>query len=178
MARRIVSPSRFLVGRRGERRQTLWFDFGLAQFTLTVSGGTIYYSLNAAALALRPFTVIRSRFEMMIRSDQVGASEDQFGAFGFAIVSDQAVAVGVSAVPTPVTDLGSDLWFVHQPMLHSMAFASSSGFDTNRGARYSVDSKAMRKVEDGQDLVGVGEFATGGSGLNISVMGRMLVKTH
>ena len=36
------------------------------------------------------------------------------------MVSDQAVAVGVSAIPTPVTELSSDLWFVHQWIMNSV----------------------------------------------------------
>ena len=93
-----------------QKRLTSWFQFQPIRVT-GAAGGTIMFSLNAAALALRPFTIVRSRFEVGIISDQTAATEDQLGAIGMAVVSDQAVAVGVTAVPTPITDMGSDLWF-------------------------------------------------------------------
>ena len=57
------------------KRQTSWFQFVGADVTMTVTGGTIIFSLNAAALALRPFTVIRSHFELQLQSDQAAAIE-------------------------------------------------------------------------------------------------------
>ena len=53
----------------GPKRQTSWFQFQQNEATLTAVGGFIFYSLNAAALAFRPFTVVRSHFELMLRSD-------------------------------------------------------------------------------------------------------------
>ena len=94
-----------------QKRLTSWFQFVPTQVSLTAAGGTIIFSLNAAALALRPFTVVRTRFKYMVISDQAAAIEIQAGAIGMAVVSDQSVAVGVTAVPTPITDMGSDLWF-------------------------------------------------------------------
>ena len=48
----------------------------------------------------------------MVESDQSAATELFIGNLGLAVVSDQATAVGVTAVPTPATDRGSDLWFL------------------------------------------------------------------
>ncbi len=159
---------------RGPKRLSSWFQFQAQDVTMTAVGGTVVFSLNAAALALRPFTIVRSRFELMLRSDQSAAIEQQAASFGIAVVSDQAVAVGVTAVPTPNTDMASDLWFVHQNL-----FADEMGLlDTMRAAtKVSVDSKAMRKVDIGQDIVVVGEFG-GFSGCKLSVSGRMLVKVN
>ncbi len=159
----------------GPRRETEWFDFGITEFTMAAPGGTIFYSLNAAALALRPFTIIRTIMEIDLRSDQAAAIETQSGAFGWCVVSDQASAIGVTAVPTPTTDLGSDLWF-----LHKIIFADESNLtDRTRGAtRVSIESRAMRKVEQGSDVVGVGEANTGSFGMIMKTGGRMLVKLH
>ena len=45
--------------------------------------------------------------------------------------------------------------------------------------QYEIDSKAMRKVDIGQDLVIVGELATGQSaGFTMTTGGRMLVKVN
>ena len=67
-----------------------------------------------------------------------------------AVVSDQAVGVGVTAVPTPITDLGSSLFFLYQMFIGN----SSSQVDLTLPANIKfLDSKAMRKVEVGSDLI-------------------------
>jgi len=177
MANRVFrSRSPQAVG-RGPRRKTLWIGVAIAQQSVTAAGGTIFNSLNAAALALRPFTVVRSRFTIMVRSDQTAASEDFFGAYGIAVVSDQALAIGVTAVPTPVVDSSSDLWLAHTFFMGSVR--SPSAASQYLGGIYAnFDSKAMRKVEDGQDLITVTEFSGVGNGMVVASAGRILVKLH
>ena len=160
------------------RRQSDWFSVQWVGNTLTVAGGTLYSSLSAAALALRPFTIVRTRLLVTVRSDQEIATEDQFGAIALAVVSDQAAAIGVTAIPTPITDLDSDLFFVHQMVANSWQFSTAVG-SGQRFASYDVDSKAMRKVNADQDVVMVGEVDTNaGSGMLLAAGGRMLIKTH
>ena len=160
-----------------KRRETTWFQFQPEQATLAAAGGaSLLFTLNAAALALRPFTIVRSRFEIDLRSDQAAAVEEQRAAMGIAVVSDQAVAIGVTAIPTPMTDLGSNLWFLHQ-----IIFADESSLTdrTRPSSKISIDSKAMRKVEVGQDVVVVVETASSvGLGAIITVGGRMLTKNN
>ena len=54
-------------------------------------------------------TVTRSRGAMMVRSDQSAASETQIGAMGMIVVSDDAFAAGITALPGPATDVGNDV---------------------------------------------------------------------
>jgi len=172
-SRLIRSHSSRLV--RGSKRHTFWFGFGVASTTLSATGGTIIYNLNAGALALRPFTVVRTISEFFLSSDQAAAIETQQVAFGWAVVSDQASAIGVSAVPTPTTDLGSELWFFHK-----FIFGDESNLTdrTRSGQRVSVESRAMRKVDEGQDVVGVAELDAGSTGAALVTGGRMLIKLH
>ncbi len=168
MARRIVT--------RGPRRKTLWLQF---QHTSTTNAGaagtaTIIYSLNAAALALWPFTIVRSHWAFYLSSDQAAAAESQSCLWGAAVVSDQAVAIGVTAVPTPNTDLGSSLWFAIKGM---NANASNLTDVTNGGQYFELDSKAMRKVDTGQDIVIVEENPST-PGYVLKAVGRILVKTN
>jgi len=156
----------------------MWISFNWERATMTSEGGTLLASLNAAALALTPFTIIRTRMNIHVISDQAAANELQFGAVGAAVVSLQASAIGVTAVPTPVTDMGSDLFFVHQNYV-------GAGFGTGvaapgriEGQFLTVDSKAMRKVNDDQDLVLVTEFDSEGGGQIVSVAARFLLKLH
>ncbi len=165
-----------LVLRGGRnRRESLWADHTPVSVNLTAVGGTIFTSGNAALLALRPFTIVRTRVTLFVRSDQEAASEFQVGAYGHAVVSDQAEAIGVTAVPTPITDMASDLWFVHQMVMSEYVLGEGS-----RSRPWLIDSKAMRQVEEGEQLITVGEFASGaaGNGLIIAAGGRFLIKLH
>ncbi len=158
-------------------RLTTWFQFVPTETTMASTGSTVLvFTLNAAALALRPFTVVRSHFLIGLRSDQAAAIEVQRAAMGIAVVSDQASAVGITAVPTPVTEAGSNLWLLHQ-----FIFADESNLtDRTRGETHTqVDSKAMRKVEVGEDLVVVVENGGGSVGGSIiTLAGRLLVKNN
>ncbi len=169
----------FIRGGRS-RRESLWIGVAPASNVLAgASNAVLSHTLNAAALALRPFTVVRSRILWHVKSDQTGALEDYFAGFGVAVISDQAAAIGITAVPTPMTDISSDLWFVYEQAMSQFLFISGVGVDPNAGVLTRVDSKAMRKVEDGQDIGIVQEnsgiFAGGSTN---TVSGRFLVKLH
>jgi len=114
--------------------------------------------------------------EFQIATDQSSTLEDQVVGFGLAVVSDEAVAVGVSAVPTPITEMASHLWFLHTILF---ADASNVAASVRPATRRSIDSKAMRKVEVGSDIIVVAEVPAGVSdGTEITVGGRMLVKNN
>jgi len=160
------------------RRESLWFGGAEFQSTL-VAANTVQLvsSLNAAALALRPFTVVRSRGTLHITTDAVAGSEDQWGAFGAAVVSDQASAIGVTAIPTPFTDSDSDLWFVYETMIQNFLVTTDIGRLLG-GYQIPVDSRAMRKVEDGQDIVLVTEAGSLSAGIVLRGFIRQLIKLH
>ncbi len=158
-----------------QRRETLWVGFTPTETTFTATGGTLLFSLSAAGLALRPFTIVRTRLNLYIRSDQVAAREIQSGAVGVAVVSEQAEAIGISAIPTPVTDLESDLWLLWTIVQSSSTAGSDGGVD---GKGMEIDSKAMRKVADGDQVVVVGELSGLSNGFQLTVGGRMLLKLH
>jgi len=167
-----------LVLRGGRNiRESSWFF--LTPLEVSIGGSdtaTLFGSLNAAALALRPFTIVRSRYEWYGRADVVTGGEEWGGAFGVCVVSDQAAAIGVTAVPTPITDTGSDLFFVYEQM-----FGRFGGTQVEEvGARKTIDSKAMRKVNDSEDMVLVLE--SGAAAISSSLVsiigGRFLVKLH
>ncbi len=168
-----------LVLRGGKnRRESLWIGGLEARTTIAgASGAVLLSSLNAAALALRPFTVVRTRGAMYLQSDQTGANEFQAVAYGRAVVSDQASAIGITAVPTPVTDDGSDLWYMYEWLFNDFTFVSGVGFG-QAGRFKEIDSRAMRKVEDGQDMVSVVESGANTFGLAVHTFTRTLVKLH
>ncbi len=174
-----MAGKRGYVMRRGVmRRETMWISGGIAATTMaTASTAVLSGSLNAAALALRPFTVVRVRGMLHSRSDQISADEGYSCSFGLAVVSDQASAIGVTAVPTPDTDRGSDLFFVFEDMIGHFGFTTGTGYRQLGEAR-GFDSKAMRKVNDDQDVVVTKEATSISNGVILTDVFRMLLKLH
>ncbi len=164
---------------RGGRsvRESLWIGGTMIIDDLDTSGVVLSSSLSAAVLALRPFTVVRTRGSLSMLSDQFANTEDQQVAYAFCVVSDQAVAIGVTAVPTPLTDSDSDLYFVYETMMSRILVASAIGINAVAVERI-IDSKAMRKVEDGQQVIAVAEAPASSEGLRLYSYNRILIKLH
>ena len=168
--------------RRNSRmvRETLWIA-GSSLRTTVASANTavLITALNAAALALRPFTVVRIRGRVGVRSDQVATGELQDVAYGQCVVSEQASAIGVTAVPTPANDDGSDLFFVYARLMAEFVQSSGVGFESS-GLQdvQDIDSRAMRKVEEGQDLIEVIEASSISDGAIVRTYSRTLIKLH
>ena len=159
------------------RRESLWLAVvttatGLA----TASTAAIINTLNAAGLALRPFTVVRTRGTWLLTSDQAVASESFAAGIAACVVSDQAAAIGVTAVPTPVTDKGSDLFFMYDWNAGGFSFGTNIGFGEERIVK-DYDSRAMRKVNEDQEPVFVIENDAF-DGLLLTHSARMLIKLH
>ena len=160
-------------------RKTFWFAGLQAQTTLAAaSSAAIVTSLNAAALSLRPFTIVRTRGIWSVMSDQVGADENQFVAYGSIVVFDEAVAVGITAVPTPV-DQSQSPWIYYDVAMQRFLFSSAIGLNPNMAPeRYVIDSKSMRKVEEGQDLIEVIQNGALGQGATVQTFVKTLIKLH
>jgi len=171
LARRAF-PTRVI---RGARRSNIWLDVNLGLDTQPASTCSLLGILGASALALRPFTIVRTRLEIRYSSDQSGVSENPFGGFGMIVINDKAAALGITAIPCPITNSNDD-WFVWQGMADQFAFGDATGF-AQVGQRYDIDSKAMRKVDSGDDVGIVFEQAAAVGALT-SMSGRMLVKLH
>ena len=159
----------------GPRRTSLWIGLDLS-VTIPVSSAVLMGVLNAAALALRPFTVVRTRGLLHILSDQAAVTESPSGAFGMMIASDEATTAGAASLPDPLTNSDAP-WFVWEPLSLQFNFLTSSGFDADAGHQYMVDSKSMRKVGNNEDIVIVGANSVG-NGAIYRFIGRILVKLH
>ena len=157
-------------------RQTNWFAITPATTTVAGGGAVLTQSLSAAGLAKRPFTIERTHLFLHVTSDQLAADEFVFGAVGMCVVSDQAAAIGVTAVPTPITDIQSDLWYLHQMYGTDFPLNTAVGFDGDGGHQYQIDSHAKRKVNDDQDVIIVLENAGISFGGLVRIGGRFLIK--
>ena len=143
---------------------------------------TTYTNLAAATAILDSFftaedpeTVIRVVGTLNIQSDQVAGGEEPFGAIGLCVVSDQAFAIGVTAIPTPYTDASSDLWLMHRFWQAPIAVATAASI-ARVDTLVDLTSKAMRKINPDQTLVLVIENGAGAHGVEYRLDVRVLAK--
>ena len=175
MAGRVRSHS--VVVRRGSTgRPTHWGISFQTSAPVNIAGGSKVLVVSTAGLLTNPFTIIRSRGFCSIQTDQVIASENQIGAFGIAKVTSLARAAGVASIPGPQTDATWDGWFVHGSFGERFDFVTGAAFDPMMAHTYPIDSKAMRKVDGGDDdiVFVVENFGTNGFRANFAV--RFLIK--
>jgi len=97
-------------------------------------------------------TIRRIRMSLLWSSDQKAAEENPIGAIGAAVLGDTAIAVGVTSLPDPVTDVQDDNWMLFQGLHTRFSFVSAAGFEGTNGMLYEIDSKAMRKLPEGTSL--------------------------
>ena len=150
-----------------------------ASQNLAANSVILSQSLTAVEIAKLPFTVVRTRGYIWMKSDQVAATREPFGALGMSVVSQAAIAIGVTAVPLPIFDENSDLFFVHQFFMSGFTFVSAAGFQgADSWGTYMFDSKAMRKVQEGEDVAVVVENAGSAGGIQFLLKFRLLIKLH
>ena len=160
---------------RPKANTKVWIGDNLGTQTLIGSTDARLGVLSAGALALRPFTILRTRGRILYTSDQTATSEQPFGIYAEGVFSDTASAAGIASLPSPVSDPEQD-WFVYEPVIHEFQFISGVGIQ-NQGSHFEFDSKAMRKVGLDDDVVSI--WGSGNSvGSSITVVGRMLIQLH
>jgi len=165
---------------RGPRRGTSWVSSADSTGTTALAAGAVILDSTfavGAGLFDAPFTIVRTRGLVMIKSDSEAATETPFGALGMAVVSAPAAAGGVGSIPTPISEESSELWFLWEPFIAPVVFGSAVGINKIDQTHY-FDSKAMRKVEDGNTVVFVLENASALHGLEYVIKFRMLIKLH
>jgi len=160
----------------GARRQTEWL--GSAGFTVATAIAAATRILDqsftgAQVSAITPFTIIRTVGTIYVRGDQVAADEFAMLGYGGMIVRESARAAGAGSIPTPITEIPDDGWF-----LFGTAAAASGPISGAPVHVYHFDSRASRKVQDGQAIVFTVENSDGAFGLEYWWNFRILVKTH
>ena len=165
-------------GSRGARstRVPVWVSFSSGTPQTVTNAGVILGVANAALLALRPFTIIRTRGVFLVTSDQSATGETSHGALASHVIDEESVDAGVGAVPTPIDDPDSK-YFLFESYIHELQISSAVGEQSPAGTYARFDSKAMRKVSLGQDIYIVAENEST-EGSIITVQGRMLLKLH
>ena len=123
-------------------------------------------------------TILRVVGGIGVASDQGAATEFQIGALGFAIVTDAALAIGITALPDPVTDVEDDMWFVYQSWAQQFRFVSGVGVEPDFMTWYPFDSKAKRVVHTGSSIVAIVSNSHSAEAFNVVLNFRMLTQVR
>ncbi len=108
----------------------------------------------------------------MVQSDQVAAREEAMGALGMAVVRVTAAAIGVTAIPAPIDEISDDVWYLWEPWV--CAQGASEVIGGNIWA-FPFDSKAQRKLVDGDAMVAVIQNADDAFGVEYELVFRQLL---
>jgi len=162
--------SGFRGHRGGGHRLTEWSSLLDAGFTsVAATGATLISSVGFED----PGTIIRSRGSITVLPATFAADSNPVGAFGVGLVTAEALAIGITALPHPYRDADWGGWMVWQPFAFKWEFGDATGF--SRGDwTYDIDSKAMRKVSPSTAMVFVAESQSGAFDIHESV--RLLLK--
>ncbi len=155
-----------------------WSDMNDAQTSVVAGTKTLLFSLTPTVAV--DVTILRTRILMLIRSDQKVAPEDQKGALGMILVSNEAVAAGAASIPGPVSDASAD-WFLYQPFTQALQFTTAAGLTTagTDGVQYDIDSKSKRILQGTDQSVAVMiEPHSDSEGFIVDLMGRILTRVR
>ena len=170
-----------------QRRKNAWVaGVGSNQAGQSVSAtGKAGVSLGAG-INVDGLTLVRTRGEFQMYLESASSAGAGFiGAVGLAVVTDQAFNVGITAIPGPVTESNFDGWLYHRffsviagGIIDGGAAADHDQVNAMSAAvRVEIDSKAMRKVKEGETIVGIMEFTEIGTAVARFFMdSRMLFK--
>ena len=117
-------------------------------------------------------TAVRTRGNFYIGSDQAAVVEQQTGAIGLIRVTASALAIGITAIPDPVTNSDDDGWFVWQGFSQESSLTTTAGLAG--GHVYEIDSKAQRIVREGQVIAVVAVNSQAAAGLHLGINFRLL----
>ena len=162
------------------RRSSIWLGSAVQTAVDSLAAATVTLDqsiVGAQIQALGNGTIARTRGTLWVASDQVIAQEDPFGALGMIVITEAARVAG--AVPGPGTTPDADQWFVHLFWKASMQVSAAAPASLAGGSfwsRYEFDSKAQRKVEDGQAIAVVMENNSAAHGARFLINFRMLYR--
>jgi len=167
----LIPGSRVLRG-SAVRRATEWFSSQSINEVAIPQAGAVVFSFSVASLSgLVPFTIVRTRGSVAgnTSTNVVMAGYN----FGVMIVRDEALTAGIASLPTPLDNFGSDGWF----LLESIMIPTEGVGEGQRVLHRMIDVKSMRKVVDGDAIVGVAQSLNANS-ITHSHSLRMLAMLH
>ena len=156
------------------RRRTGWEE-GPGTLTATAfSSSSVAILGNGQEFLADGGTIVRIRGAIELVLSSVGSVLDGYdGAIGIGIVSTPAFAIGVTAMPTPITEIGWEGWMYHR---FFSIHASDAALDIE-SLKIELDTKAMRKVNTEEVVFAAIEVVeTGAAVMTVRLGSRMLLK--
>ena len=143
-------------GRSGRRTDYTWLG----------NADTVQAIDNAELVKSNPFgftfttaqTITRTRGVLRIILDPSAADEKIVVACGMIVVSAAAFAAGLASLPGPHSESGDD-WFWHSYLAIGGADVVTNTGGVAQNPQVVIDSKAMRKVKQGEVAVLVTQVA-------------------
>ena len=165
MATRFRGPS--TRGSSGRTPRRPGWSAGPGGSSAPSSSGTTLFG-TSAVVASSDVTLIRTRGEFVVRLRSASAVNNGFnGAVGICVVNENAAGVGITAVPHPITDVAWDgwLWYQFFSVKASIGAVADNepAYPGNQWARYTIDSKAMRRMNLADNIVAVMEVTLVGT---------------
>ncbi len=146
MARRPQS----LRGRSGGIHNKEWESVCIATTSLDIAAGTLLSF--ALFVADEAETLLRTRGQIMAHFDPFAINESVTLGVGLAMVSARAAAAGAGSLPRPISE-GSYPWLWHGFLMCDSFGPTLTAIDYPLVHRLEVDSKAMRKVKEDEQMV-------------------------
>ncbi len=141
---------------------------GLFDGVVPVAGVVKALGTFGIATAEGALTIVRTRGQLMAFARTEAASDQIIrGALGIILVSSDAFAVGVTAIPGPLSDSLDD-WYVWVPFNLMTANGAALG-DEALVARENFDSRGMRKSKFGEVSAVVLELESDVAGASVDV---------
>ena len=147
-----------------------WSGITSAAFTAVAASAKVLLGSFVLAVPTIDETILRTVGLISIETDNQATAENQIGGFGLIRVSTTAFAIGITAIPGPITDIDDDGWLVYVPFAASTGTVAAS----LNSVQYHFDSKAKRKIQDGESVAIVVENASSVHGFDIAVHLRLL----
>ena len=133
----------------------------------TVVGTAKFVGTFGIASGTSPVTLVRTRGIVSARlSAFAGSPSIMRLVFGLIVINSDAAAVGVTAIPGPLTDSEND-WIVWTPLTLLTAGAAEAGVD--HFDRQLIDSRGMRKLKFGDVITAVIEVESDVAGNTVDI---------
>jgi len=126
-----------------------------------VTGANAFVWSVGAQATLDGLTITRIRGEFSVWLESIATVFDGYNqvAIGICNINENAAGVGITAIPFPLDDSDWDGWMFHSFLGSLIGFSvTETGQSAMEVIRVPIDSKAMRKVHEGDTVVGVVQF--------------------
>ena len=132
------------------RRRKGWEEGVMGGVVVTQTASGSIFVGSAVTPTLDGLTLLRLRGSLFLGLRAGAAGVDRVrGAFGIGIATAAAVAVGVTAVPTPVTEQSWDGWIYWENFYLENQDGTTQTYEDGSGlVRMPIDTKAMRKLTE------------------------------